>query len=386
MKFLPLIWAALTRKPIRSFLIFASAAIGFTLFGVTIGVNSGMRHLADLARLDRLYVSSRYGTGLTLAQEQEIAGLAGVKEAGAFDSVTGYVERPGNNAAVLMADATMRQVFPELGLKPMQWRALDLAQDGVFLSRKEAARFHLAAGDNLRLITQRPSRRDGASLWTFRVLDVVDDIAFFPAGFALGNFEYLEQARPLAQRGHAGQIWLLISDSDRADAAVQEIEQHFANSPDPVRGDSEKAFLESIGGSTSVLALATEAVAAAGLLMIAFLTGNAIAQSVRERIPEFAVLKTIGFTDRAIIALVFAEAAIPCLTGAALGLAAAGLIARQIPRWMPSAAQFPVPDISPPVVVMAFAAALLIVFVTTALPALRLARLDVATALARKAQ
>src|ERR1700749_4459373 len=86
MKFLPLIWAALTRKPVRSILIFASAAIGFTLFGVTIGVNTGMRHLAEMARLDRLYVTARYGAALTLAQEQEIAGMAGVKQAGAFDS------------------------------------------------------------------------------------------------------------------------------------------------------------------------------------------------------------------------------------------------------------------------------------------------------------
>src|SRR5262249_38421350 len=144
----------------------------------------------------------------------------GVKQAGAFDSVTGYVEQPGNNAAVMMADAGMRAVFPELGLRAAEWRALDLAQDGVFLSRKKAVRFHLKAGDNLRLITLRPSPRDGASLWTFRVLGVVDDIAFFPAGFALGNFEYLEQARPFAQRGHTGQIWLLITDPNRAEAAL----------------------------------------------------------------------------------------------------------------------------------------------------------------------
>lgn len=386
MKFMPLIWAALTRKPIRSILIFASAAIGFTLFGVTIGVNTGMRHLAEMARLDRLYVTGRYGTTLTLAQEQEIAGMAGVKQAGAFDSVTGYVERPGNAMAVMMADAGMRPVFPELGLSAAQWRALDLAQDGVYLSRKQAGRFHLAAGDNLRVITRRPSRRDGGSLWTFRVLGVVDDIAFFPAGFALGNFEYLEQARPLAQSGHVGQLWLLVDDPGRADAGVRQIEQHFANSSTPVRVDSEKAFLEGIGGSTSALAIATETIAAAGLLMITFLTGNAIAQSVRERIPEFAVLKTIGFTHRAIIALVFAEAAIPCLAGAALGMAAAAYIARMLPRWVPSAGQFPVPTLSPLVVMLAFAATLLIAFVTTALPALRLARMDVATALARKAQ
>ena len=63
MRYPPLVWAALARKPARSILIFASAIIGFALFGLMAGVNAGFRHMADQARLDRLYVSSQLSCG-----------------------------------------------------------------------------------------------------------------------------------------------------------------------------------------------------------------------------------------------------------------------------------------------------------------------------------
>jgi putative ABC transport system permease protein len=65
----------------------------------------------------------------------------------------------------------------------------------------------------------------------------------------------------------------------------------------------------------------TRAVSAAALFMILFLTTNVMVQSVRERIPEFAVLKTIGMTDRGVFTLVLVEALLPYVIGAALGLA-----------------------------------------------------------------
>jgi putative ABC transport system permease protein len=383
MKYLPLVWAALARKPTRSILIFASAIIGFALFGLMAGVNAGFRHMADQARLDRLYVSSRYGGGLTLAQEQEIADLPGVAHTGHFDVLAGYVRQPGNGAAVLMASPGMRDVFPELALGA-GWRQLDLVQDGIFLSRAEAARFHVQPGGRFSLLTTTPSRRDGSRLWSFEVLGLVDDISFFPAGFAVANYAYLDEARPLVERSRAGQVWLLVTDRARAEAMARAIEQRFANAPVPVRVDSEKYFFENLGGPDSDLARITEAIAAIGLVMIIFLTGNAMAQSVRERLHEFAVLKTIGFTDRSIVALLFAEAAIPCLLGGMLGLCGAAGLALVLPRFLPPSAQFPMPSLSPPFLALGMGAALLAVLVSTALPALRLARLDVATVLARK--
>jgi putative ABC transport system permease protein len=117
--------------------------------------------------------------------------------------------------------------------------------------------------------------------------------------------------------------------------------------------------------------------------MILLLVGHGIAQSVRERIPEFAVLKTLGFSDGAVMALVFLEAAVPCLLGAALGFGLAAVLTTQIHRIVPPGWGIPMPYLSPSVLGSAVALSLLVAFVSAVLPALRLMRMNIATALTR---
>jgi putative ABC transport system permease protein len=122
-------------------------------------------------------------------------------------------------------------------------------------------------------------------------------------------------------------------------------------------------------------------VALAGMFMVLFLTANGIAQAVRERLAEFATLKTIGFSDRGVIGLVFAEAAVPCLLGAGLGVALAAGLSAVIPRFLPPGQGIPIPTMSAMVFVWAAICAALVAFASSALPALRLKRMDIATAL-----
>jgi putative ABC transport system permease protein len=128
----------------------------------------------------------------------------------------------------------------------------------------------------------------------------------------------------------------------------------------------------------------TEGVSAAGLFMILFLIANAIAQSVRERAAEFAVLKTLGFSDAGVMTLVFAEAAIPCLLGAVAGFAIAMALASKIASL--SALQkmnVAPPTLSLAVLAIGLAFAALVAFASAAMPAWRMRRLDIASALRR---
>jgi putative ABC transport system permease protein len=122
-------------------------------------------------------------------------------------------------------------------------------------------------------------------------------------------------------------------------------------------------------------------IALAGMFMVLFLTANGIAQAVRERFAEFATLKTIGFSDWGVIGLVFAEAAIPCLLGAGLGVGLAEVLASIIPRFVPPGQGVPVPTMTMTVLAWAVACAALVALASSALPALRLKRMDIATAL-----
>jgi putative ABC transport system permease protein len=114
---------------------------------------------------------------------------------------------------------------------------------------------------------------------------------------------------------------------------------------------------------------------------VLFLTGNGIAESVRERFAEFATLKTLGFSDRAVTMLVVLEAALPCVIGAALGVVIAAVLARQIPAMMPPGFGLPLPTMSPVVIAWAAASAFIVALLSAALPILRLTRMDIASAL-----
>jgi putative ABC transport system permease protein len=129
----------------------------------------------------------------------------------------------------------------------------------------------------------------------------------------------------------------------------------------------------------------TRDVSLAGLLMMLFLTATVIAQSVRERLAEFATLKTIGFADLSVIALVVVEAALPCLLGAVCGVAIAGWLAQQLPALMPSSWGIPTPTMSPAVFFWAQLSACGVALASSALPVLRLRRMDIASALSGRA-
>ena len=128
------------------------------------------------------------------------------------------------------------------------------------------------------------------------------------------------------------------------------------------------------------VAVVTRRVAAVGLFMILLLTAHGMAQSVRERLGEFAVLKTIGYSDSGVIALLFAEALAPAILGAALGLGLAASLAGRIPKLLPSLF-LPEPYLSSLVIAEALLAVVLLAFLSVILPALRLKRLDVAAIL-----
>ena len=124
------------------------------------------------------------------------------------------------------------------------------------------------------------------------------------------------------------------------------------------------------------------AVSAIGMALILFLTANAMAQGVRLRIGEFGVLKALGFSHRLILALVMAEAALPCLAGAALGLVAAPLLLGLLKLLLPPLAIFPAPVYTPALLAGAALLAIFIGGISGGLPASRIILLEVTTALA----
>jgi putative ABC transport system permease protein len=384
MKYFPLIWAAIMRKPARAVLTLLSVMIAFTLFGLTIGLNATFDAVSAAAKDNRIYVIPRFAAGMTqmpLAVAHQIERIPGVAEVGYQNFIPGYITDPKNRIFVQAYGDNARKVLTEWPITSAQWDLLHNERDGVLVSQWQADKWHLNAGDKLTVIAPQVKKADNRTTWTFKVLAIVGDMAYITNGYIIGNYDYFDKARPLASQGQVMNLQVQTSDASRTADIAQQIDNTFANSPNATQSITEKAALD-ISNSGVDLATVDREIALAGMFMVLFLTANGIAQAVRERFVEFATLKTIGFSDIGVIALVFAEAAIPCILGAILGVALAACLSGLTPHFMPPAVGTPpLPRITVMVAVWAGLSALFVALASSALPALRLKQMDIATAL-----
>jgi putative ABC transport system permease protein len=292
------------------------------------------------------------------------------------------VQNEKNHIFLNMGDAAMARVYPDWQATPAMWEMVEHERTGVIMSRLQARRWHKKVGDTLTVISPQTAKADGSTTWTFKVLAICDDILLAPDGFIFGNYDYLDKSLPLARQGRVNEVDYVVADPARATGIAQAIDQSFANSASPTLSENEKmayAVSNNFGGLD--VDTLTHEIALAGLAMILFLTANVIAQSVRERFAEFATLRALGFGDGAVIAMVVLEAAMPCLAGAGLGMVLAAFLAHHIQAIMPPSFGIPMPTITAGVYAGAFGSAFVLAFASAVLPAIRLMRMDIATAL-----
>ena len=388
MKYLPLVWAALLRKPAEAILICLAVTAAFTLFGSMLGLRATYDGIVANSRMDRLEVDVRFpvanGLRLPMAMREQIARLDGVSAVGSLYLLRGYFHDPHYTLRVRAVDANMQQAWSELPLSPAQWQRLFATPTGVLVSRRSAKAWNLKAGDALPLVTPPGIRADGAPSWEFHVLEIVpDDPSRVYGGYILGNYEYIDISRPPQEQGYAMEFRVAIKDPARANEISLNIDRLFANSGTPTITIPMQANEEFAINAGIAAASVTWPVAGAGVFMILLLMANGIAQSVRERIPEFAVLKTLGYSNTALGALVFTEAAAPCAIGGILGIALAAVVAQWPRRFLPQdLLDLPKPTMSIAVLAMALACVVLLTMASSAIPILRLRRMSVVDALA----
>ena len=381
MKYFPLVWAAVMRKPARAILTLLSVMLAFTLFGLTIGMNATFAKVQEDARDDRIFVFARFGGLVPIALERQIESLPGVEKVASSGFIGGYIQDPKNRVFVQMMDENIPKVLAEYPITPQQWQLIRDNRQGMLVSRMQADRWHLKVGDTFVIASPATKKLDGTNSWTFKVAAVTQDMEIFGQGYMFGNYDYMDKARPLSDQGKTGQFRVKVSDPSKTADIAERIIGKFANSSTPLESITEKVAFDVSAGTGMDIASVDRDVALAGMFMVLFLTANGLAQAVRERFAEFATLKTIGFSDKGVIALVFAEAAIPCVLGAGLGIGLAAIISNVMPHFLPPGQGLPIPTMNLMVFVWAFLCAALVAFISAALPALRLKQMDIATAL-----
>ncbi len=318
-KYLPLLWAGLWRKRARTILTLLSIVVAFILFGILAGIDSGLAYSLKTSRLDRLFTDPRFGAPMQFSYAERIARVPGVTVVAPRRVLTGYFQDPKNFTPVLCVDARFFSLRPEITASPEQIATLRRTRTGAIISAYYHNQFGWKVGDKIPVQTQT-AQADGNLVWTFDVVAVVDD-SDYPgqAGWFVANYEYLDEAS-VAGKGTTDRFLVRIKDPDRAAQISRQIDALFANSAAPTRTTSEKSRSQSGLQFIGDVSLFTHAIVGAVFFMLLFVTGNTMLQSMRERIPEIAVLKTLGYSDHAIMAMVVAEAALLCLIAAAAGL------------------------------------------------------------------
>jgi putative ABC transport system permease protein len=96
--------------------------------------------------------------------------------------------------------------------------------------------------------------------------------------------------------------------------------------PTPTKSQSEQSFTAALVAQFADIGLIVGGIMGAVFFTLVLLTGNTMAQAVRERIPELAVLKTIGFSSHSILGLVLGESILLLLLGGAIGMALSSVV------------------------------------------------------------
>jgi putative ABC transport system permease protein len=384
MKFLPLLWAGLWRKPIRSVLTLLSITVAFLLFGVLNGVISGFDYAASKMSEMRLRVTNRANVleSMPISYEARIARIPGVRIVSHLSILIGYYQEPRNNvSAVALALEPFAKMFSEMKVPADQRAAMRATRDGAIVGAELAKRFNWHVGDRITLHSLNQVKTDGSSEWTFEIVGFAqagehDEKVF--ANEMYFNYEYLDEARATG-KGTVHQYALTIDDAKHASEIAQAIDREFANSSAETSTMNEREYLVTQLRQIGNVRLFVDYIIGAVLFTLLFLAGNTMAQSVRDRVPELGVLKTLGFSDTTVWILIVVEASVLCVIAAALGLAIAAALFPRLFGALHIVGPIPLPVI---VWVAGFALAIALAVLSALFPALRARRLTIVEALA----
>jgi putative ABC transport system permease protein len=322
-KYIALIFAGLWRKPVRTVLTVFSVALAFLLFGVLRGVTSGLDHVIDGLSANRMRVQSRAGFSqpLPMSYFAQIQKIDGVEHLGYVTVFNSYYRDPKNAiTAVAQGGEVLESKPPEFKLPADEASTFYKTRTGAVVGAKLASQYGWKIGDSVSLTSPDWAKRDGSSVWTFDIVGIWDVEGQHETSQEFYfHYDYLDQERAVGK----GTVSLYIFNTAHPAELAVAIDQNFANSANPTLTQSDREWVRSRMKQAGDLNLLVNAIVGASLFTLLFLTGNTMMQSVRERSGELAVLKTIGFSDEKVLALVLSEAFAICLGGALLGLAAA---------------------------------------------------------------
>jgi len=330
MKYLPLLLSALLRKKTRTALTLLSVAAAFTLFGMLDAVRVAFNAPQSVAGIDRLIVASRFSIiqPLPYADLVRIRQVPGVRKVAYANWFGGVYQDPKNFFANIAVSAqSYLDIYPDIVLPEAQRQAFLGTRTAAVVGESLAKRFGWKIGDKIPLKATIFPRKNGDNVWTFDLVGIYHaaqpELRSMEQQM-LFRYDYFDEGRQFGQ-GTVGWYIVKVDDPADADRVAHAIDHLFANSADETKTQSEREFQLSFAKQIGDIGLIVTAIMAAVFFTLLLLTGNTMAQAIRERIPELAVLKTVGFSNHAVLVLVLCESVALLLLGGVAGLMLARL-------------------------------------------------------------
>jgi putative ABC transport system permease protein len=385
MKFMPLVWHNLLRRKVRTIFTVLSIFTAFVLFGVLMAVRAAFSMGVDVAGADRLMMIHKVSIIQLLPRSymQRIRSTEGVTDVTHANWFGGYYQDPMNFIANMAVEPeSWLRLYPEIELPEDQKKTWISNRGGAIVGIDLANRFNWKIGDRVPLISPIYRKPDG-SPWDFTIDGIYTSSApAFDKTQFFFHWEYINQVfeKTSIFGDQVGWYVIRVAEPATSDVLAKRIDSMFANSSAETKTATEKSFINDWAKQVGDIGAIMIAIAAVVMFFILFVAGNAMAQSVRERINELGVLKTLGYKDGRILGLVLLESGTIAVLGGGLGLAVAWWI---ISLGDPTGGLLPIFHFPTRDVLLGVGLVVLLGLGTGLLPAVQASRLKIVDALRR---
>lgn len=377
------VFANLFRKKTRFTLTLLSIVMAFLLFGLLQAVNVMFNAGADFLGATRMITQARvsFTQPLPLRQLPLLEAVPGV-EAVTWQQWFGGVWQENDQLFMFaVPPLRMHKVYPEWVMPEETWQKFENTRTGMIAGRVIADKYGWKVGEKVPIASNIFPQKDGGKTWTFDLVGIYDgkdEEWQRQTSQIFIHFEYFKEANQFGMGSAGIYVESLKKDADALTVA-RTIDTMFENSPDETKTQTEKDWNVNFAKQFGDIGMMVRWILFAVFFTLLLVVGNTMAQSIRERVPELAILKTLGFSDGTVLSFVLIESALLCAIGGLIGLGLATLLGFVIRQAV--GATFPL-AIDWRVWMWGLGAIVFMSFAVGILPALRARRLKIIDALA----
>ncbi len=384
MKIFKLIYKNTLRHPLRTILTILGIAVAVFAFGIIRTIIDAWYAGVEASAQNRLVTRSAVSLvmPLPLSYREQISKLPGVLKVGNANWFGGIYKDPKNFFANFAVDENYLDMYPEFIVPADQREQYLKERNACVVGRKLAEKYGWKVGDRVQLIgTIFPGDWDFIIRGIYRGAEKgTDETAF------LFRWDYLnERVREMSPDDADNVGWYMVQIAGNADAAAmsQQIDTLFKNSFAETLTETERAFQQSFVAMSGTIILAMRVISIVVIFIILLVLANTIAMSARERLSEYAVLKTLGFRPFHLIGLISGESMLIALLGFVVGMILMIFAVQGLGVFINEnlGSFFPVFELKDQTIVMAFGAAILVAVVAALFPVWRAVKMKIADGL-----